>query len=383
MITKLLAHIGIAAVVLSGSINLAFTGPDMTVTECVFSPAQPKEADFVTITLTFKNIGDQPAVFPQGYNEWGADLQKIQYSTTVSNGASRGRTVAPGGTFTEKSELARPAQLSPGAHSIRVTVDPTSHVQGESNRANNVKDCSLVVAAGGTFPPSLSLQGVKTETTPATSANIAIVGSIINTGRGAAVLPVGMTLVSVRDFGDAVIMQQETIAPGATKTFRIVPNHLLQPGGYTFHLQLDPSGKAGGSGGNWDLVANVQASGRAGELVPDLVIDSCVFDPAAPTRNQAINLRVTLKNIGTADARIPGGAYRWHAVYKGSTQTMNASNELIIIKPGMTFSSSERIFAANAAPVGTADITVILDSSNVVIESNETNNQKTCSITVK
>lgn len=388
MNTRRFVRIGIIATVLACSTSIAFAGPDMTVTECAFSPAQPKESDFVTITMTFKNVGDQPVVFNSGVDEWTARLAKTGVTETATSGGSRGRTLAPGATYTDKTELVRPGQLTPGPHSVLVTTDPTSRVQGDANRANNAKDCSLTITAGGTFPPDLIIQDLKVETSPATSANIALVGTVKNIGKGPAVLPVG-TLVTARDFGDASILQQETLAPGAIKSFRITPGHLIQPAAYTFHLEVDPAhkiaGEIGGDNNRKDLFARVLYSGRPGELAPDLVIDSCVFDPPAPSRNQPIKLKITFKNVGTADARFESGSTRWKATYQGRTLVSNASNELIILKPGMTFSTgaSEQIFAANALPAGTVDITAQIDSDGWVIESNETNNQKTCSITVK
>ncbi len=51
----------------------------------------------------------------------------------------------------------------------------------------------------------------------------------------------------------------------------------------------------------------------------------------------------------------------------------------------MTFSggASELIFPANALPAGEIEIIVKLDPEGWVIETDETNNQKTCRVTVK
>jgi hypothetical protein len=116
-------------------------------------------------------------------------------------------------------------------------------------------------------------------------------------------------------------------------------------------------------------------------LLPDLVVSKVTFTPANPTTVDRITVNVEIKNQGNAAAVMPAGATIWLAT-KPTGGGVGAESKGETIKPGLSFSRSLHLFNAGELKPGTYQIKVTVDPENRVKESNETNNQLVCTLTV-
>ena len=116
--------------------------PDLSLSGCSFAPPNPTWRDFIQVTTQYSNQGPVAAKFP-----YTAPLTQWTSSPAIAGRSSfrwgAGNQVAPGVVQSFQSQL-NIAQASPGTYQITVTIDPDNRV-GESNKANNVAMCTLVV----------------------------------------------------------------------------------------------------------------------------------------------------------------------------------------------------------------------------------------------
>jgi hypothetical protein len=120
--------------------------------------------------------------------------------------------------------------------------------------------------------------------------------------------------------------------------------------------------------------------------LPDLVPVSCFFNPSsAAPGTQNIALFVKYRNQGTADALIGSRTWEWTAARDQSSSNNISwfnSGDAATLKPGAergvgTISSNPSLL-----PPGTYFYTVKIDPQNLVGESNESNNEMACTLTI-
>jgi len=112
---------------------------------------------------------------------------------------------------------------------------------------------------------------------------------------------------------------------------------------------------------------------------PDLIVTEIVQDPPNPLRGESWHFKVKIKNIGNANAFFPRGikiiAHNAQGSFSGVTDNMN-----ITIAPGQTLT---KIQYPGVNKSGTFPVTFKVDPENAVDESNENNNTKVGSYTVR
>ena len=129
-----------------------------------------------------------------------------------------------------------------------------------------------------------------------------------------------------------------------------------------------------GGVGDDDGIANgiiVDQGGPA--LVPDLTLNSSdiTFSPASPTEDDSVIITATVHNVGGADANNFTVSF-----FDGSSLI---GNDTISVSVNATSPAS----IAWTAVSGDHNIRVVVDSGNVMVESDETNNEANRTITVK
>jgi hypothetical protein len=116
-------------------------------------------------------------------------------------------------------------------------------------------------------------------------------------------------------------------------------------------------------------------------LLPDLAVSKVTFAPIIATTMDRIMIDVEIKNQGTAAVVIPLGKTVWLAT-RPNGGGVGPKSQGETIGPGLSFSRSLYLFNAGELKPGTYQIRVTVDPENSVRESQETNNQFLCSLTV-
>ena len=116
--------------------------PDLALTGCSFTPANPTQRDIIQVFTQYTNTGTVAANFP-----YTAPLLQWTSSPAIAGRSSFrwgvGNQVASGAAQAFQSQL-NFAQTAPGTYQITVVVDPDNRV-GESNEGNNSVVCTLEV----------------------------------------------------------------------------------------------------------------------------------------------------------------------------------------------------------------------------------------------
>lgn len=129
-----------------------------------------------------------------------------------------------------------------------------------------------------------------------------------------------------------------------------------------------------GGGGDDDGIANgviVDQGGPA--LMPDLTLNfsDITFSPARPEEDDSVIITATVYNVGAADANNFTVSFFDGASFIGNDTTSVSVNST---------STTSIIWSAVS---GDHNIRVVADSGNVIVESDETNNEASRAITVK
>lgn len=120
---------------------------------------------------------------------------------------------------------------------------------------------------------------------------------------------------------------------------------------------------------------------------PDLVVSSISFEPASPTKYDAVKIFVEMRNAGNGAAILCNGEATWRATQKpaGAWQHVGHSTSQKV-DPGVTFRTTNygNSFAqAGMLQPGSYPVTVAVDPDELIAESNESNNASTVTLTVR
>jgi len=116
-------------------------------------------------------------------------------------------------------------------------------------------------------------------------------------------------------------------------------------------------------------------------MMPDLAVSKVIFTPSTATIHDRIQINVEITNYGNAAAIIPPGKTVWLAA-KPNGGSIGPGSNGETIGPGSSFSRSLYLVNAGEMKPGTYRIMVIVDPTKSVRESNETNNQFLCMLTI-
>lgn len=354
----------------SGALNLV-AAPDLVVTGVRQDPPDPVLANQrVTFTVTVRNQGSAIAVFPP------ASRFISQAGISRANSSGNAASIGPGQT---SSFVFNWLFSGPGTFKTSFKVDP-DNVVAESNESNNERSESYTIVGGGT--PDLIIESIAVEPAqPMLMDDIRLNVTIRNQGSGVASIGAGRILESVGT-NTVSVSGSVNLAPGATETRLIRPKQLTA-GTHEIRVVVDPGNAVGetnelnNAGAVTVRIASLPSTAR-----PDLAITAISLDPPNPAVTDTWRFAVTLQNQGNWPIQIaPGIQYVARRYPSQSDWVGITSSALISIPPGGTYVG--HLYPGTGSRVGTNTIYFRADPENAVPESDESDNEKSVSFTLR
>jgi probable HAF family extracellular repeat protein len=357
--------------------------PDLRITSVTTSIASPTWPDEFDFNITVRNGGTLPAsiTYPSLVVDGGAHSNYVyppyQSTWTLAAGAAQ--------TFSAKATM---LAMQPGTKTAVFTVDPFHRVT-ESDETNNSFSLSFTVAPQVIVPgqqPDLVIDSYSLRSAqPKVHERLFMDVVVSNVGTTTATMPSGLRKLSIRkDDGTSISAgwgaSTLTIAPGATgTTYLNFEPYSLAPGTLRFILKVDPDGQVAElSKTNNELSGQMTVAPQV--EFADLTITNLVAVPQNPVYPQEFDFSVTVRNNGTVDAVIQypdlvldGGAHT-NYVYPPGLGTWR-------LGPGASQTFTTKATTTARQP-GTKTVTMRADPFNRVVESHETNNTASVTVTV-
>ncbi|MGF7144550.1 subtilase family serine protease [Anaerotaenia torta] len=381
--------------------------PDLIVTGLTLNPEAPEAGNAVTFSATIKNQGT-------GATTAGI-INGVSFligGTQVSFSDNNTDSIPPGGSITVTANggpSGSPVWTAiQGSHTVTAWVDDVNRI-AESNENNNQYSRTIQVGSSTPTPsptPSLTpsptpiltpsptptlppVEGpidlivtdiLPSPASPLTGDRVTFSAVVKNQGTGST--PAG-TIIGVSFFVDDIQVSwsdntTSSLAPGASIT-------VTANGG--------PSGSAVWSAttGNHTIRAWVDDVNRMSEAnennnqytkslavtaspMPDLVVTSLSFTPAAPVAGDVIHFTAVVKNQGTA-----AGAPGILSFAVNGTEVFASPNNTTALGAGAETTVTGSWTAASA---GENSLTATVDRGNATVEANETNNTFSTNLTV-
>lgn len=319
----------------------AATGPDLIVQDISLFPADPAINDTVTITVTIKNQGTASA----GTNSIICYVDSIILETKSVDALNAGAMATV--TFTW--------QATQGSHTIKVIAD-SSGVIAESNEDNNANTYTLT-----TLAPDLIIQSITwSPTNPSRGDNV--VFSIIVKNQGNTKSH-NTNMNFFIDGNTRGIQDVAAINPGAslTKTY----SWTALTGQHVLKAVVDETNNNKES----DETNNELTVTFATEA-PDLFFQNVVWLPTNPSKSDNVTCNVTIKNQGSGRSDSCFLAYFLDGALK-STIAVSA------LEPA----ASTNVTVSWQTSLDKHEIKFTIDYYSQIIESDESNNEYTVSIT--
>ena len=394
--------------------------PDLIVTNVSWSPTSPATGNAVTFSATIKNQGT--AATPSGVAHrvsFSVDGTQVNWSDTDTSSLAAGASITvtanngPSGSSTWTA--------TSGTHTILANVDDTNLI-AESNEGNNTLSSSMTVGSSGAqllLNPGFESGNVNWVATP-----LVITNQTNRTPR------TGSWYAWLDGYGSAhtdTLYQDVTIPSGTTSAtlsfyLRIdtaettVANDTLQVQiRNTANTVLATLATYSNLDHNTDYVLkSFDVSAYAGQTIrvyflgvensslqtsfyvddtavttsgsgqPDLIVTAISWSPTSPVVGNAVTFSATIKNQGTA-ATPSGVAHRASFSVDGTQVNWSDSNTSSLAAGAsvtLTANSGPGGSSTWTATSGTHTILANVDDTNLISESNETNNTLTSSMTV-
>ena len=322
----------------------AIEPPDLLIQSITWTPTQPTINSRMTFTVTVKNAGKRIV------NECYLDLY-IGYGYKVNRKLG---AIPAGGTATAIIEYI----TSTVPINVRAIVDPNNYIT-ESDETNNEKTASLTPVEPTSMIDFLITSLTFTPKNPAVGGEVTITAKIKNNGTKAA------EVSHIAYYIDGIMVETVPIKKLSAKN--TVTNNITwtaTPGTHTIRVVADYN----------DYHYEIDETNNFKEIVistlsPDLAIKSITWSPEIPSPGDALTITLTIINQGTYKS---GGCYLGYYV-DGSYQGNHYVDE---IAPGGTVTRSFPWTLINNFQT----FKVIIDEDNSILESDESNNDKTAVI---
>lgn len=353
------------------TITVAARQADLAITAVSYSPLTPLESNAVTFGVVITNRGNGDL----------AAGQNVQVSFSIDGGAAVAtatltNSLAAGGTTTVLTTNAWLAVA--GTHTLTATVDSDDSVS-ESNEANNqfqaplavtARQPDLIVTSVNYFPSASLLEG----------NYVIFSATIANQGTGA--LTVGQpvqvsfaldgapasgwaTLTNSLSPGESAIV---TVAPPTNGGFSTYWQAVA--GIHTLQATADPTGLINESN---EANNQAQATLTVAPRQPDLVITGVSFTPLAPVAGNSVTFSAVITNQGRAAL-----ASGLNVQVSFSIDGAPASSWAVLtnsLAAGGAATVTCTAAMAWPAVAGTHTVVASVDTTGLVGESSETNNQ--------
>ncbi|MBN1900896.1 hypothetical protein JW926_06165 [Candidatus Sumerlaeota bacterium] len=329
--------------------DIHVSAPDLVVSSLDHTPANPDIVDEVTITAIVENIGDATASTSTLELDVNGDVETYEIPA-----------LAPAETYQVDRQIVLGA---PGSYTVNATADLYNDVN-ESNETNNtamdtidVSDMpDLIVSSLDHSPDNPFINDIITLT--------AVVQNIGGTAATTSTLeldvegeagPVTFTIPALLpDESSQVQMQVIKSAPG---TYEV-----------TATADFDDDNEESNEDNNISLYSfSVRGTG------PDLIISSLVYEPAMPFADQPTTITALIENAGNAGAT---SSTLWILV---GAAIMPETFEIKPLAPAEIIQAQLIMIPPDP---GTYAITATADAEDVVMESDETNNDEIIDIDV-
>ncbi len=317
-----------------GTVKFSAAAPDLFVEALTWSPASPSAGDLVTFTVTIKNKGKVGA--DNSRVAYDIDGSSIGYQDIRAIDAAEGVTT----TFTWTAVA--------GTHSIKAAADVTNNVT-ESDETNNMKAVTLP-------PPDIVVQGISwSPKNPSAGDVVNFTVNIKNQG-SSRVGPSRITYYidgfSIGDRDVPAIEAGAEASDGFTWT--------AVAGSHTIKAVADLANNITES-----VETNNENTVAISTLAPDLIVHDISWSLEGAEKDKDVTFAIVIKNQGNGRS----GACRINyyiddsAIGYQEVPEINAGAE---VTKGFT----------RTVAVGSHSLRAVVDSKEVLIESDETNNEK-------
>lgn len=315
---------------------------DLIIESITWSPQTVSAGDSVNFTITVKNRGNK---FAKGC-----------WAEFFIDGASRGQReinrLEPG----DSKAFAYTWVAQVGEHTLKATIDILNQ-SVESDEANNE-----LTQIYSTTPPDLIISSIQWSPPDRTDTdNVTMHVTVKNNGSGAAY---GSQLNFYVDdmLQGFVFVNPLSAGSTSTKTY----TWMVGPDAHTFTAIIDADNQVFESNeSNNTYSVMLPALG-----LPDLLVKSITWTPTQPTINSRMTFTITVENAGKVVAN--GCSVDLYIGYGYKVNRLLGT----IPAEGTAIASIEYI--TSTVPVS---IRAIVDPNNLIKESDETNNEKTASLT--
>ncbi|MBI2980540.1 MAG: hypothetical protein HYY41_06960 [Chloroflexi bacterium] len=312
-------------------------GPDLIVQSITWSPDSLPVGEIATFNVTVKNQGNDRAL-----------SSRLSFYVDGSFKSSQDiPMVLAGGVLTRPFTWTAEA----GSHVIKIVADAENWV-AESDESNNGLAVTVL-----TVPPDLIIQSLTwSPASPVQGDNVTFTVTIKNQGGGKAEPSVVGFYI---DETNLAFVTVGALAYNATtsQTF----NWFAQTGAHTVKAAVDPYNRIVESD-----ESNNEKTITFPTLAPDFIVQSITWSPASPVVGETVTFTVTIKNQGNAGTT----SFVAH-LYVGNffadpqdVQTLGVGG--VVTK---TFNWT--------AQAGSYVVKAVVDPYNKVLESNDSNNEKT------
>jgi len=286
--------------------------------------------------------------------------------------------IGPGDAATAQMSFTPP---TPGDYTLQVVADPNNFIV-ESNEMDN--RASKTLTAGASVAPNLVALGSNLKFVPSAPQDgnlVTIHATAINNGTAAAT-DVVVRVEDVTDPAAPVLIGKQrlidTLAPGEKATVQVIYDTTGKAGERTIRLTLDPI----------DQIAESDETDNQAETTltiapppsPNLVVtaDHVRFTPMAPSDGQVVTITVTVLNQGQLNAN------RVEVRVLDVTGNMTVPVGTLQVINGITAGGAGIVQVAydTTGKEGDHTIRVVVDPSNLVPETSETDNQVDVPLTV-
>mgnify|MGYP005848726795 CR=1 FL=1 len=340
-----------------------------------FDPARPIQGEDVTVHAVVRNTGNGPTpdFVVQFYDVTGGVILPVGDAQTLE-GLAPGDSVAVSTTYAT-------AGLS-GIRRIQIVVDPGNFVP-ESNEGDNEAAQSLTIA----MPPLPNLMMAASNilfepVAPTAGDQVTITAVVVNNGMITAEHILVQFVDVTNGAFDPIGVEQtiERIPPGASATAMVVYDTADKTGTRRIHLLVDSNNLIAEEDEN-DNEAVTNLTVRPAPLANLVVHASNIgINPRSPVAGQAVTVTATIFNHGAAPAT--DVVVQLLDVSDGELVPVGTAQVVPLIAAGGAHVVTMRYGANGALTPGERTLRIVVDPSNFIPETDDTDNRATTTFTV-
>lgn len=333
--------------------------PDLAVfaDDITLSNPNPKAFETVDLIVTIHNTGNE-AVQNIPIKIYDNDQLLSEFILSGVNAGSTNKGIVTTGFSAEN-------------HTIRVAVDPDHTIASEINLANNSASKSFMVEAEPEKPADLAVESLTTTpSVPLTIEPTTITVNLVNLG-GVDITTAFNVVLSVDGTAVGTIAVPQLLkGQRASLSFE---NLTLAAGERTITATADGANAVTEDTNRANNTLTKTITVKDGATPAELELVSITATPSTANVNATVSFKVLVRNNGTAEA-----ANVDVKLFNGNV----ALNSGITVPKLIGGQSAELIFEHAFDTNGSYSIRAVVDPNNKIAEPNESNNEKSATVTV-